>query len=105
MDLPYPSKGNSYPEASLTLELMFSLCVMATGRVVENLIDSDGTCLISGLVLLSIPSLVRLKLVERSRIPDFDDARVCGLGGVAVRVGQLWKPANFIINRWVYTDL
>lgn len=76
MDLPYPSKGNSYPEASLTVELMFSLCVMATGRVVENLIDSDGTCLISALVLLSIPSLVRLKLVERSRIPDFDDARV-----------------------------
>lgn len=64
MDLPYPSKGNSYPEASLTVELMFSLCVMATGRVVENLIDSDGTCLISGLVLLSIPRLVRLKLVK-----------------------------------------
>lgn len=37
---------------------------MATGRVVENLIDSDGTCLISGLVLLIIPSLVRLKLVK-----------------------------------------
>lgn len=107
MDLPYPSKGNSYPEASLTVELMFSLCVMATGRVVENLIDSDGTCLISGLVLLSIPSLVRLKLVERSRIQVMysDDARTCGLGGVAVRVGQPWKPANFIINWWVYTDL
>lgn len=81
---------------------------MATGRVVENLIDSDGTCLISGLVLLSIPSLVRLKLVKEVEylyVPDFDDARVCGLGGVAVRVRQPWKPANFIINRWVYTDL